>query len=55
MIQTEKKLLDELKQSLEGTIPKALVDAYVVEPGPESIVASLLKILEQEVSRDEHS
>jgi len=52
---TEEQLLDELKQSLEGKIQKALVEAYVAAPGSESILASLLKILEQEVSRNEHS
>jgi len=49
MIPSEKKLLDDLKQSLDGKIQRAVVDAYVAEPGSESIIISLLKILEQEV------
>ena len=55
MIPSEKKLLDDLKQSLDGKIQRAVVDAYVAEPGSESILTSLLKILEQEASRDERS
>ena len=55
MIPTEKKLLDELKQSLEGKIQRALVEAYIAEPGSEGMLTSLLKILEQEASKDERS
>jgi hypothetical protein len=48
---SEQKLLEELKQTLEGKIQKSIVDAYIADPGSDAVLAPLLEILEQEISK----